>query len=346
VALILPVVAILLVCIEADISSFNQLWQLWIAWLDDDLQEIVIYAVGTLIAILVAWALGAPRLFIDETGVYKTGARIDRLFGYQLNWSIAATSIDHIAYVEAKSTSAPAQIKIVDVFRQTKTLMPIQWYLPAKKLVQHQKVSDIFISTDSLRRKHRELPLVTALQSKGYKIKFPELQPSNTVAGFDLMRNKSTALAVGLIVSFFFYAMFDAVLFTEYYVAGYPIFLIGSFGLFVGIVVYAINIMGKVPAVVALGVGVVTVFAAMVAAYPGLLRINALMDSEGLQTVQYMHDKGYEYRALDPAWPDITVPNRVHWSNTTIAEPIDVPIRKGGLDIYQADFEALFAGGV
>jgi hypothetical protein len=89
------------------------------------------------------------------------------------------------------------------------------------------------------------------------------------------------------------------------------------------------------------GLGTVAILAATAAAYPALLRINASMDTNELTKIEYLHKQGFEYRSTDPAWPDIAVPSKAHWNNPNLSKPITVPIRKGGLGFYQADFAEL-----
>ena len=301
-----------------------------------------LFLVFAIVAPAAIWIIGEPRLVISANQIAKTGARRNEILGRNLNWSVKSTDIASIKLEDSAILSAGATLTITRRNGARETLQLAQWDdRTADRPSFLMRGIPLFPSPKRLREHNLELPLVKALRRFDYPIDAPRPYAENDPDSFDLLRSPMAAVSVALIFAMVLYTVIELINPRETYVAGYPMVLFLIVGIIIGAGVCSANIIGRVPQIVALGLGLLAAVAAGTAAYPGLLRINAGMDQVGIQSVQYVHQVGYEYRSLEGDWPNIEVPENVHWGRVDASQPISVPIRRGGLGFYQADIRDL-----
>ena len=83
------------------------------------------------------------------------------------------------------------------------------------------------------------------------------------------------------------------------------------------------------------------------ALYPGLLRINQLTDSQGLQVYRYVFSETYLLLPEDKSMPRLALAtnqdHKAYWSQYKAGDHYDIAIRKGGLGFYQIDMSPIIA---
>lgn len=316
----------------------QKLWEsLW-----DDPVEAWLMLLVVIVAPAAVWIKGEPRLLISASGIGMTGARKDRLLGRNLNWSMKAAEIKSIKLEDSAILSTGAVLSIRSRNGRSVRIGLAQWVESnAARRPFLKKGVPLFSGPKRLREDNLESPLVKTLQRFDYSIDIAAPYASDGALGFDLTKSPIASISVAVIFALIMYAVIGLVVPSESYVAGYPFVLFAFVGIGVGTGVGIANLLGDVPRTIAIGLAIVAGTVGAAAAYPGLLRINAGMDQIGMQSVLYVHKKGYEYRARDGDWPNIKVPEKVHWGRVDSNEAISVPIRRGALGFYQADFRHL-----
>ena len=271
-----------------------------------------------------------------------TGARKDQFLGRRLNWSMKAAEIESIRLEDSAILSMGAVLSIQGRNGDSVPIRLAQWIeMGSTRQPLFRKKVLLFSGPQRLREDNLESPVVKALQRFDYSIDIPAPQANDGPLGFDLTKSRVASVSTVVIFALILYAVIDLIIPSESYVAGYPVVLFALIGMGIGIGVGVANLLGEVPRTIAAGLAILAGIVGAAAAYPGLLRINAGMDQIGAQSVLYVHQDGHEYRALDGDWPNITVPEKVHWGRADSNEVISVPIRRGALGFYQADFRHL-----
>ena len=346
VALVLLAQLVLFDAITPETMLDTETWKAIGQKLWEDLQDNPVEAWMMLLAIIVApvviWVRGEPRLVVSANGIRMTGARKDQFLGRRLNWSVKAAEIESIKLEDSAILSMGAVLSIQSRNGDRVPIRLAQWIdmKTARQPFLKKKVP-LLSGPQRLREDNLESPLVKALQRFDYSIDIPAPRANDGPLGFDLTKSRMTSVSVAVIFTLIMYAVIDLIIPGESYVAGYPVVLFALVGMGIGIGVGVANLLGEVPRTIAIGLAILAGFVGAAAAYPGLLRINAGMDQIGVQSVLYVHQDGYEYRALDGDWPNITVPEKVHRGRADSNEVISVPIRRGALGFYQADFRHL-----
>lgn len=184
-------------------------------------------------------------------------------------------------------------------------------------------------------------------------MQFLEAQPHIKLAPLraDQLRPFALAknpVALGFVAVFFIagtYAFADALfLNTETYATQppYPLYVAG--GLTIALIGVWVMRAAAVPITESLVVAVLTGGAFGAALYPGLLRINELTDTAGLQS--------YEYEMIEPAYfvpeqegsPELRFPerHREFWAQYAPGSRHKFEMRKGGLGFYQIDMRPIY----
>lgn len=189
-------------------------------------------------------------------------------------------------------------------------------------------------------------PIIKYLTQMGIEINMEPVEKElKTQQNFTLESNPSSLTAVILFFVFLGYAILDIFINQENYVDTpfYNVY-IGS-GILMAVFTMIWLIRAKVPKLESIIVALLLGGSFGWALYPGLLRINQLTDTKGLQTYQYVLQKDSSLQAKD----DSTLPRLyfqrdldywLHFERGTIHE---IELRKGGLDFYQINMAPIYA---
>ncbi len=286
------------------------------------------------------------RLLLDELGLRYVSPLPKALQFINPSWSFQWSEVRR---TEFKTTMARQQPGLVAVVFHTglrrRTIRPYLW-VDAEHFEPPSWKKQVGVT----RPKPEE---VTAEVMNSPVMQFLQAQPHIKLAPLSVDQLEPFALsknpvALGFVAVFFIsssYALADALfLNTETYAAEplYPIYV--TAGLTIALLGIWLMRAAEVPIIEALVVATLTGGAFGAALYPGLLRINELTDTAGLQT--------YEYTMIEPAYfvpeqkglPELRFPerHREFWAQHTPASRHAFQLRKGGLDFYQIDMRPVY----
>jgi hypothetical protein len=162
------------------------------------------------------------------------------------------------------------------------------------------------------------------------------------VAGqFALEKNKRS---LGIVVLFFplvIYAFADGVMLgEETYANEVPmqLFVIAGTGAAVAAALWMLG--GKVPLAESLIISVLFGGALGAATYPGALRLNALTDTEGLRTYEYVLRPNLTLSPAESGPPELSFPQYAdYWQQFKPGSKHEFELRHGGLGFFQLNFE-------
>lgn len=76
------------------------------------------------------------------------------------------------------------------------------------------------------------------------------------------------------------------------------------------------------------------------AAYPGALRLNAMTDTEGLRSHEYVMRPNLTFAPVEPGLPELSFPQFAdYWQQFKTGSKHEFELRRGGLGFYQLNFE-------
>ena len=286
------------------------------------------------------------RLLLDELGLRYVSPLPKVLQFINPSWAFQWSEVRR---TEFKTTMAGQQPGLVAVVFHTglrrRTIRPYLW-VDATHFEPPSWKKRVGVTRPKPEEVMAELmnsPVMQFLQAQAH-IKLAPLSVDQ-LKPFALSKNP---VALGFVTVFFIsstYAVADALfLNTETYATEplYPIYV--TAGLTIALLGVWLMRAAEVPIIEALVVATLTGGAFGAALYPGLLRINELTDTAGLQT--------YEYTMIEPAYfvpeqeglPELRFPerHREFWAQHTPASRHAFELRKGGLDFYQIDMRPVY----
>jgi hypothetical protein len=194
---------------------------------------------------------------------------------------------------------------------------------------------------------------ITAQVMSSSVMQFLQTQPHIKLAPLSTDQLKPFALgknpvALGFVALFFIssiYAFVDAVfLNTETYATEplYPVYVAG--GLAIALIGVWLMRAAEVPITETLVVAVLTGGAFGAALYPGLLRVNELTDTAGLQSYEYKMIEAAYFVAEREGLPELRFPerHREFWAQYAPGSKHEFELRKGGLRFYQIDMKPIY----
>lgn len=285
------------------------------------------------------------RLVLDELGMRYVSPLPKALQFIIPSWSFQWSEVRR---TEFKTTMAGQQPGFVTVVFHTglrkRTIRPYLWVDAANFQAP---------PWTKQARLTRPKPEEVAAQVMSSPImQFLQAQPHIKLAPLSIDQLKPFALgknpvALAFVALFFIssvYAFVDAVfLNTETYATGplYPVYVAG--GLAMTLIGVWLMRAAKVPITESLAVAVLTGGAFGAALHPGLLRVNELTDTAGLQN--------YVYKMIEPAYfvpeqeglPELRFPerHREFWAQYASGSTQEFQLRKGGLGFYQIDMKPI-----
>lgn len=173
----------------------------------------------------------------------------------------------------------------------------------------------------------------------------PDLQidrtSTKTGSNFALESNRQALVVVIAFFIFAFYALIDGLFVrsevyidTPYYATFFGI------GLLFGLFAWRWLGNGKVPKTEAVVLALLLGISTAAAAYPGTLRINAMTDTNGLQSFKYVRAANGDYRPLNADLPTLSFSDYPeYWAQFADGSEYQFQLRKGGLGFYQLNMK-------
>lgn len=184
-----------------------------------------------------------------------------------------------------------------------------------------------------------ELPLLKYIREKaGLKID----TKAHGDAGFDLAKNSRTRAAMVVLFGLLIYTIMDIPVITEMYVLEPPLWWFVTGGLFT-LFIAGIWLSEKdIPVSHSWALGVLLGIVMAVALYPGLLRLNQLTDTRGLQVFEYQHTAPNRFEPVDYGLPILAMPSDDYWRSLPYDKLTSFSLRRGALGFYQVDMEPVY----
>jgi hypothetical protein len=285
------------------------------------------------------------RLVLDELGIRYVSPLPKALQFIMPSWSFQWSEVRRAEFKTNTYTQLPALVSAVfHTGLRKRAIRPYMWVdatdfqAPSwKKQVGLTRPKPEEVATEVMNS-----PVMQFLQAQPH-IKLAPLS-ADQLKPFALGKNP---MALGFVAMFFIasiYALVDALfLNTETYATQplYPIYAAG--GLATALIAVWLMRAAEVPITESLAVAVLTGGAFGAALYPGLLRVNELTDTRGLQTYEYkMIEAGY-FVPEQGGPPELRFPepHREFWAQYAPGSKQAFELRKGGLGFYQIDMKPI-----
>jgi hypothetical protein len=165
------------------------------------------------------------------------------------------------------------------------------------------------------------------------------IERGENVAGMSFALERSPR-ALAVVVAFFVfaaYAMIDGLFLRSEVYASAPFYLVYFLlAIVVGVIAGRWLRNNSVPMLESTVLAVMLGLAAGAAAYPGALRVNALTDTAGFQTYEYVRTADGSYRPPQPDLPRLILSGYPeYWGRFAEGSIYRFQLRKGGLGFYQ-----------
>jgi hypothetical protein len=218
------------------------------------------------------------RLILDGDAIRYHSPYPASLARLKPDWSLRWAEICSIRLEAPRFGAAPAIVKLVlDTPAGKKSVMPLQWSdadAPPPPRPKLTFVRTTLLSVD-------DAPLMRYLAAAGIPVE--RAGP----AGFALEKNQRTKVATVVLFALIAYAMVDFMVLEETYAGrAFSEFYVIA-GVLTALTCAAWLRRGMVPLTESIMIGILLGGACGAALYPGLLRLNQVTDTAGLQTVEY-----------------------------------------------------------
>lgn len=307
--LLLVILAAVLVETHPEVLKWTtEDWMQWLFSLKDEpmiLLQIASFLLSFLPVVYFYLGHHRERIFLTSSGIRYQSPLPGFLQWLKPDWSMKWSQIKAAYFKPAslKMVQGPLSMSLVlETASFSRKMVPCAWIDPNDSEETHPALQHW--SRFSPRQTKLVLPycpIIKYLTKRGIDVKMDQVEKASQAqsADFALESNRHSLAAAILFFTLLAYALLDFLINKETY-ADFPFYniYIGS-GVFMAIIVMGWLRRAKVPKresiVVALLLG--GVFG--VALYPGLLRLNQLTDTQGLQIYQYVLQKDYSLKPLD-----------------------------------------------
>lgn len=278
---------------------------------------------------------------IDEKQIAMTGAPWDTLFGQDLNWTLRWSELSE-AWIEKPPFAGGAAFLILKG-KSRRRINLVQWVPVGFRWPPSRGLTDMINQIMPPWHKDPEAsPLVQHIESSGVTLAPLPKSRHYGKTQFDLMSDLPTRILTVLMFCMMAYGGLDLMFGPEQYVGNRPILLLAAIAALATLGAWLFARTGAAPVSVAVLVALLVGCSAGFAAYPGLLRVNAVLDPSGLQSVEYQRVEGSQFAPTRGTWPMLNFPDHPYWTQLE-GDPVrSVSIRKGGLGIVQVDFRSLY----
>ncbi|MEM7283251.1 MAG: hypothetical protein AAF438_16670 [Pseudomonadota bacterium] len=292
----------------------------------------LLVVVGVPLSIIVFRLTQRRRLLLSPDTIVMSGSPVSQLLGLQLNWSLNLRDIDRAWINKAGGTT------LLVLEAETKQQLNLNAWLEKNRETSEFGLRAFLAAGNPRHLDPEDSAIVQYLRQHGLAIE--KLQASS--ADFDLLKNSRSKFLVVLLFCLIGYALLDVLIAKEVYVGDYP------FDVWI-----AISILAALPALwakskqvptsVVVALAILLVAAGAFAAYPATLRLNALLDDDGIQSVTYQRiDDANLFKPVEGNWPELRLPDEHYWSQLEDDLTRDVMIRRGGLGFVQVNYHSLY----
>ena len=290
------------------------------------------------------------RLFLTSSEIQYQSPMPFFLQWLKPDWSIKWSMIKTAYFKPAKLGRGPlAVFMVIETSSLSKKIIPCIWIDPnnleqSPSLLQSQWQS---FNPQQTKLILPSCPVIKYFTLMGIDVKTEQIDNNLSDKSFEfaLESNPHSLIAVILLLTFLIYASVDSIINSETYIdkSFYQIYLWS--GVVTSIIVMGWQMIAKVPKSESFAVGLFFGGALGVALYPGLLRINQLTDTQGLQTYQYVLQSDYSLKSLDnDELPRLFFKTDLdYWSHFEPDSIHEIELRKGGLEFYQINMAPIYA---
>jgi hypothetical protein len=283
--------------------------------------------------------VGRSRLEVTDVGIrFVSGA--PNWISQQTDWHMAWADVESVELQTPSMTHPLASVIVMKSSKSARRLQPWQWVVPGGDKVP------LVEAMLGRRRRHAqrliaESPLVTELTTLGYLSDSTE----HTITAHDIRRAGTASQIVALVFVFaVVYFIGDSFFGLKEYYAGTPPWQWHfAIALVAAVIVWLALNQAKPGSAEALLVALLFGVGIALAAYPGLLRLNAWMDPSGLIAQEYTLGQGDTWTSNTPT-PDLVfdIGSR-YWEQFEPGQVKTFQIRRGGLGFYQIDMAPIYA---
>lgn len=293
------------------------------------------------VAIIVIKLSNRRVIRINERHIAMTGALWNTFLGQELNWTLRWTEINE-AWIENPPLAGGAAFLVLNG-RKKYRINLVQWVPADFRWPRGRGLADFVSQMMPPWHKDPEAsPLVKQVESAGVTLA-PLPKPRHFgQTQFDLMSDLPTRILTGLMMALLIYGGLDLMFGSEQYVGNRPFLLMASIAALATLGAWLFARSGAAPASVTILIAILVGCSAGFAAYPGLLRVNAVLDPGGLQSVEYQRVAGAQFAPTQGRWPVLNFPDQPYWTQLEGDLIRSISIRRGGLGIVQVDFRSLY----
>ena len=279
------------------------------------------------------------RLVIDS-GHIALQSGLPRWLSRWMDWSMDHDDIKR-AELRPVGYGNFLMLILIPLEGHPRQLSPEQWIEPggsrAGRLFRVHKLNE----TDAAQMLENA-PLLRYLCNAGVSVEV-NMNPWSHVSGkqVDLSRNRSAMAGILIMALLGVYALIDGVLVQgDAYAGTAPYVLFAAFGLIMAVAATIWFIRALLPPVESIGLALLLGVFAAFAAWPGILRLNALTDTDGAETYTYTLFPGH---VLRPEQADLPILNRPidnqFWSRQPVGSRWQFEMRRGMFGFWQYDTE-------
>lgn len=161
---------------------------------------------------------------------------------------------------------------------------------------------------------------------------------------FALEKNRVALVAVAAFFALVIYGLVDWMLNQETYAGTPPFAVYLTAGGITTVLVFAWLRQSAVPMAECLAVSLLLGAVLGAALYPGLLRINQITDTVGLQTYRYVLQRDFSLVPENDGLPVLAFPKfPEYWEQFGPGSTHEFRLRRGGLEFYQIDMAPVYA---
>lgn len=318
------------------------------AFLDEflfDRDTLLTYVIPIALAIPLLWmAIQAnvrTKLEITDSGIRYSSGSLDWIASFadwQLRWD-QISSIKLLPILKQNPLLTPI---VITTNGKTRKIIPWRWVdygAPGESLFKTLRaVQGPKTALEVLRR----TPVYVALRERGELEDAAEEKPKGASVSLRDASKAQILIAVAFVAAIFYFMLEGFALQEEFYVGAPPypwLFvagLLGAIAVWLALSNTGSQIWEAAVAAVLFGGGMA------LAAYPGLPRLNALFDQNGLQAYEYALGDNDTWRAAGA--PDLVFDiGSDYWEQYTPGDTKFFEIRKGALGFYQINMAPVYA---
>ncbi len=320
-------------------------WNLWKGLIAKLASSPEFWAMAALLppVTLYAWAVKRhERLIISDAGLeYRSPFQgwLSPFQNFQPGWTLSWPQISAAGLLPPRSAQRPIEWKIVLLTKpQSRELLPLSWIDTAAATSGGLKLKDLLYRSPAVAAAVHASPLVRALQARGYDL--GDAGALTLPRAFDLLQDTRSRILLALLAATGAYLLLDA--FINPYIFVLPpapppyvaaAVTAGVLGWFIG---------RGLPALEHAVLTGLWAAAAAGAMHCGMLRANALTDTDGPKRHVYRQVSAGRYAPLETDLPPLEfAAPREFWASTPTDSEREFELTRGALDFWQVDMRPL-----